>query len=219
MNKQITRLCWEIIYIVLGGVGLLLSTHLFTDHVFSRDFYVYYTNLSNIYCLVVMIVCFAKNLKVIKQGKPFQNGRVLQQFKFVGAVLIAITFLVFNVLLSDYSLDNYFLNLYNLLFHVFLPIIYSVYVLTDCKDISWWTPFVSLAVQFVYVAFVLIRAQILQDAPNRLLYPYFFLNIQTLGWLEILKWVFIMTVCSLAVGYIFFWIVKRQKKSQQKNTQ
>ena len=127
MNKNLAKLCAELVYVVLSSVGALLSTHLFTTHIFSRDFYVYYTNLTNFFCLGIMIACFIRSYKACKNNIALKQSKTLDNLKFVATILISITFLVFNILLADFSLNNYFLNLYNLLYHVVLPIYFITY--------------------------------------------------------------------------------------------
>lgn len=203
MKSQISKLCTELCFIILSGVGALLSTHLFTDHVFSRDFYVYYTNITNFICLAVICFCFAGNLNSIKNGVTLKHSYKLEVIKSVASILIFITFLIFNVLLADFSLNGYFLNLYNLLYHVVLPIWFVVYTLCTNTKLFKWSPFLAVGFEVAYVAFVFIRSLIIKQQVGRVIFPYFFLNYQTLGFVGILKWLLIMLTATLVVGYLF----------------
>lgn len=208
VKKQISQLCIELGFIILSSVGALLSTHLFTDHVFSRDFYVYYTNITNFICLIVMVYCFANNLKNLKQSKFFEHGYKLDITKSVASILIAITFLIFNILLADFSATGYFLNLYNLLYHVVLPIWFVTYTLSTCTHSFVFAPFFAVGFEVVYVTFIFIRSLILNGQVGRVIFPYFFLNYQTLGVSGIFKWLIIMLIATLIVGYLFLFLQK-----------
>jgi hypothetical protein len=63
--------------------------------------------------------------------------------------------------------------------------------------------------------FVYIRAAILgfnPDAPH--IYPYFFLNLAELGVAGVLKWVAILFVGFIALGYIFYAVDKLIKSKK-----
>lgn len=216
MEKQISKLCYQLAYIVLSCVGALLSTHLFTKHVFNRDFYVYYTNISNFVCLGIMIVCFIKNLSCLKRNQLFKPTKSLNYIKTTASILIAITFLIYNTLLADFSLNNYFFNLYNLLYHVVLPLWFIIYTFKTTNKPYWLAPIFAICFEVVYVGFVFIRSLFLKGQVGRVIFPYFFLNYQTLGLSGIFKWLIIMLFTTLAVGYGLIIIKKitnlRQKK-------
>ena len=219
MVNNINRLCSELVFITLSGVGVLLSTHLFTDHVFSKDFYVYYTNITNYLCLAIIIWCFIQNIKAIKQGNTFIPNKKINIIKSVACILIAITFLIYNTLLADFSLNNYFFNLYNILYHVVCPIWFIVYTLKTTKKAFWLAPALAVVFQLVYVAFVFIRASILSGKAGRIIFPYFFLNYKTLGFGGTVKWLFIMMVSTLFIGYCLQgikWLITNKKTNKKR---
>lgn len=77
-----------VVYIVLASIGTLFSTHLFDQHKLMIDFYVYYTNLSNYFCLIVMCIALRQLAKLgTKQSaiKPYTCGALTLAIK--GAAL------------------------------------------------------------------------------------------------------------------------------------
>ena len=72
-----------------------------------------------------------------------------------------------------------------------------------------------------YVFFLLIQAIILKfdtsilipTTTTPLIYPYFFVNIETLGW-GVLMWVAILLVAFVAVGYLFYGLDRLNKKNK-----
>jgi hypothetical protein len=49
-----------------------------------------------------------------------------------------------------------------------------------------------------------------------LIYPYFFVNLETQGAGGVIKWILILLVAFVAVGYLFFGLDKLGKKKVQK---
>jgi hypothetical protein len=49
-----------------------------------------------------------------------------------------------------------------------------------------------------------------------LIYPYFFVNLETQGVGGVIKWILILLVAFVAVGYLFFGLDKLGKKKTQK---
>ena len=68
----------------------------------------------------------------------------------------------------------------------------------------------------IYIIFILARAAIIGKRAGSLLYPYFFLDISVLGWLGFLKWIFILLVVFLIIGYALFVLDNiKSKKSDR----
>lgn len=198
-----------VIYIVLASIGTLFSTHLFDEHRLMTDFYIYYTNLSNYFCLIVMVLVLKYNLKANTYTKlpNYLNGLM-----FVAGQVIFITFCVYNFLLADFSVTNYWTNPYNLLFHVVLPIMFVGYAISRCYLPKIWWLVVPTAVQFGYVLVIYLRSLLISNASGRLIYPYFFLNFATLGVKTSIKWLIYMFIISAcATMFISVLIVINNK--------
>jgi hypothetical protein len=84
------------------------------------------------------------------------------------------------------------------------------------KKCKWFYPLVSIAFPLVYVAFLLIQAVILKfdssilipTTTTPLIYPYFFVNLDTQGIPGVLLWIVILAVAFAAVGFAFFGLDK-----------
>jgi hypothetical protein len=77
------------------------------------------------------------------------------------------------------------------------------------KKVRWFYPLASVIFPLVYVAFVYIRAAIVNFNPEvPYLYPYFFLNLDNLGVAGVAKWVCILFAGFILLGYIFYGIDK-----------
>jgi hypothetical protein len=102
---------------------------------------------------------------------------------------------------------------YDLCLHYIVPILVIFdWVAFDSKDcLSWETPFLSLVFPFSYLVFIFIRANIGNAFFNgyRLSnYPYFFLDIETMGFIKVSFWIIALVICFLLVGYLFIIVDK-----------
>jgi hypothetical protein len=79
---------------------------------------------------------------------------------------------------------------------------------------------VSVGFPLAYVIFIFIQAAIMKfDASvlipgttTPLIYPYFFVNLETQGVDGVLKWIAILLVAFMAVGYLFVGLDRIGKK-------
>lgn len=82
----------------------------------------------------------------------------------------------------------------------------------------------STAFPFAYVIFLLIHAVILKfnssipipTTTTPLIYPYFFVNLETQGVSGVLMWVGILSVAFISVGYLFYGLDHIGKKERVK---
>ena len=169
--------------------------------VLNRSYLVYYTNLSNLLCMLFMFFALAETLSK-KETVDFAPA-----LKFVFLIMISVTFILYNVLLADYpSILAYFSSLKNGLNHCILPILFVLdWVLFYERGKSRWTwPLLSILPPFCYVVYILDRAKILQItcrlAP--VVYPYYFLNLNSLGWSGFLRWMAILLAAFLVLGFV-----------------
>jgi hypothetical protein len=88
------------------------------------------------------------------------------------------------------------------------------------KKTKWFYPVASIAFPLAYAIFLLIQAIILKfdssilipTTTTPLIYPYFFVNLDTLGVPGVLMWVGILAAAFVAVGFAFFGLDRIGKK-------
>ena len=110
----------------------------------------------------------------------------------------------------------------SLAFHVVLPILYIVdwFLFYERKKCKWFYPIASIGFPLAYVVFIFTQAAIMgfdtsvliPGTNTPLIYPYFFVNLETQGVGGVLKWILILLVAFVAVGYLFFGADKLGKK-------
>jgi hypothetical protein len=216
IKNRTTQLIFETVYCTLGLVGCIASLGIFDDiSNFRWDFYVHFTNISNFFCIGVMVTALIQTIK--KKEDSYVSACPV--FKFMGMLGILLTFLVFNILLAGAEGRNPQLNwrISSLSFHVVLPIMYIIHwiLFYERKKVKWNYPLLSILFPLVYVVFIFIQAAILKfdtsilipNSTTPLIYPYFFLNIETQG-IKVLIWIFALLAGFVGLGYGFYGLDK-----------
>ena len=148
--------------------------------------------------------------------------------KFIGILGILLTFVVFNIMLAGAEGRDPQANwrIGSLLFHVLLPIMYIAdwFLIYERKQCKWYYLIASIGFPLAYVIFLLIQAIILgfdssiliPTTTTPLIYPYFFVNIETQGIPGVLMWIAILSVAFVAVGFGFYGLDRISKKQKEK---
>ena len=225
IKNRTAQLIFQTIYCTLGLVGCIACLGIFDNISLIRwDFYVHFTNISNFLCLGVMIAGLIQTAKK-KEDSPVSAAPLL---KFIGMLGILLTFLVFNIMLAGAAGRDPQANwrVGSLCFHVVLPILYIAdwFLFYERKQCKWYYPVASIGFPLVYVIFLLIQAIILNfdntilipTTTTPLIYPYFFVNLDTQGVGGVLMWIGILSAAFVLVGFLFFGLDKLGKKKVEK---
>ena len=218
IKNRTTQLIFQSFICAIGLIGIVASLGIFDDVRNLRwDFYVHFTNLSNYLCIGIVLAELIQTAK--KEGDGYVSAAPF--LKFIGVLAILLTFLVFNFLLAGQPdrdpQDNW--RVRSICFHVILPVMYVLdwLLFYEHRKVKWYYPLASVIFPLIYIVFVYTRAAIVNFNPEvPYLYPYFFLNLDTLGIAGVAKWVAILFVGFIALGYIFYGIdkiIKNHKKS------
>ena len=225
IKNRTVQLIFQTVYCTLGFVGCVASLGIFDNiNIIRWDFYVHFTNISNFFCIGVMLAALIQTVK----RKDDSYVTAAPMLKFIGMLAILLTFLVFNIMLAGAEGRDPQANwrVGSLIFHVTLPILYIVdwFLFYERKKTKWYYPLASTAFPLAYVIFLLIQAIILKfDASiliptttTPLIYPYFFVNLETQGVSGVLMWVGILSVAFISVGYLFYGLDHIGKKERVK---
>ena len=224
IKNRTAQLIYQTIYVTLGFVGCVASLGIFDNiNMIRWDFYVHFTNISNFLCVGVMLAALIQTAK--KKDDSFVSAAPV--LKFIGMLGILLTFLVFNIMLAGADgrdpLANWRIG--SILFHVVLPVMYIAdwFLFYERGKCKWYYPLASAAFPLIYAVFLLIQAVILKfdtsilipNSTTPLIYPYFFVNLDTLGVSGVLMWIGILAAVFIAVGYLFLGIDKILKRRNQ----
>jgi hypothetical protein len=221
IKNRTAQLIYQTVYLTLGLVGIVASLGIFDNvNAIRWDFYVHFTNISNFLCIGVMLAALIQTAK--KKEDSYVTAAPM--LKFIGMLAILLTFLVFNIMLAGAEGRDPQANwrVGSLCFHVVLPIMYIAdwFLFYERKKTKWYYPVASIAFPLTYVIFLLIQAIILKfDASiliptttTPLIYPYFFVNLDTQGVSGVLMWIGILAAAFLVVGYLLFGLDRILKK-------
>ena len=227
-TSRTAQLIYQSFYCALGLVGIFASFGIFDDiTMFRWDFYVHFTNLSNYFCVGIMIA------QLIQTARKKEDSyvTVAPLFKFIGVLAILLTFVVFNALLAGAEGRDPQLNwrIGSVLAHVVLPIMFvgDWFLFRERGKVRWYYPIASAGFPLAYMAFIMIQAAILKfdtsilipGTNTPLIYPYFFVNLETQGVFGVVKWAVLLLVAFMAVGFIFYGIDKiLKRKTPKKNS-
>ena len=224
IKNRTAQLIYQTIYCTLGLVGIIASLGIFDNIKTIRwDFYVHFTNLSNFLCIGVMLTALIQTAR--KKEDSYVSAAPM--LKFIGMLGILLTFLVFNIMLAGAADRDPQANwrIGSLTFHVVLPILYIAdwFLFYERKQTKWYYPIASIGFPLAYAIFLLIQATILgfdtsiliPTTKTPLIYPYFFVNLDTQGIPGVLMWIAILSAAFTAVGYLFFWLDRLEKKNKE----
>lgn len=201
MKKRVAQLVFYGAYCVLALIGFLLDFGIFSGGFSTRPF-VYYTSLSNMLCSAFMVISLIRNLR---QGET----ELWPRCKFMFVVMILLTAIVFNLLLNYYSsVIAYFAAFKNALYHLILPVMFFLDWLIFYRrgTVKRCDPLLALTIPLAYVIYILLRAFAVKSAgiTVSILYPYFFLDVDRLGWNGFLVWIGVLLVGLLMLGYALY---------------
>ena len=223
IKNRTAQLIYQTIYCTLALVGSVACLGIFDDiKLFRWDFYVYFTNLSNFLCFGVMLVALIQTIKRKEDGYVTATPLL----KFIGMLGILLTFLVFNFVLAGAADRNPQLNwrIGSICFHVVLPLMYIAdwFLFYERKKTTWRYPIASISFPLAYAIFLLIHAailgfdtSILTPTGTTLIYPYFFVNLETQGVPGVLMWIAILSVAFVAIGFAFYGLDRLEKKTKK----
>lgn len=210
IKNRVFALVFRLIMLIGCSVGLY--SMLFMGGKFNYSMLVFYTNLSNLVCWVFFLVLTIKTISDIKSNGVRGTTVFLPKIKGMVTMMITVTFLVFAVLLAPLmfqmggnaaeSVGLY--SLANILVHYFTPlmVIFDWLLFDEKNRYRWFEPFRWLIIPYLYFIFALIRAEIGGELFGGSRYPYFFIDVDKLGWGGVALYVLGITVFFIIIGYL-----------------
>ena len=95
IKNKTAQLIFQSMFCAIGILGFIASFGVF-EYSFDKNFYVYFTNLSNYFCIGIMFAELVQTAR--KEGNTYVS--VAPVVKFAGVLAILLTFLVFHILLA-----------------------------------------------------------------------------------------------------------------------
>lgn len=196
--KRAVRFIIVIVYIAIATYGC------YGSWVYGTRFFLYFTNLGNLYCLGMMINELARLIR----RKPISVP--LMQWEFGGFISILVIGAVYNILLGAPTSTAYWENRPSICLHLLTPILYAVYFLATrpIRKVTVGGIQCGILLPYLYIAFIYTRHFITGDP----WFPYFFLDVNHIGWLGATTWIIALTAVFVLVGLIFIYIGRKKSK-------
>lgn len=196
------RFITVILYILVATYGCCSSW------LYGTRFFLYFTNLGNLYCLGLMI----NELVRLIRRKPISQP--LMQWEFGGLIAILVIGAVYNILLGNPCSADYWSNKPSVCLHLITPILYAIYFLSTrpVRKVTVGGIQCSILLPYLYIAFIYTRHFIVGDD----WFPYFFLDINHIGWIGVLFSILALTITFVLVGMLFIYIDKKKRGTQQR---
>lgn len=213
LQNRLWALILRCIMLIACGFGLAVFLGL-SESRLHLSALVYYTILSNLICFIFYLALTFKTIVEIKSNGIKGATTLLPRLKGAFIMMITVTFLVYLLLLSG---DGFFMAgawasrfiLANHMLHYVAPILILLdWLLFDPKrKYRWFDPLLWLSIPILYFCFALIRAEIGGNLPGRSTrYPYYFIDVDAIGWSGVLVYAGIIAVGFVALGYLFLLI-------------
>ena len=212
-KKRLVQIIYLLVACIIGVLGTFESMRLFSPR-FKWDFYVYFTNLSNYYCLIILFIELVQT--IFKKKDDYIT--TLPVAKFIGVMAILLTFVVFNFVLSSGMTIKQLLKFESLSFHFIMPILFigDWFLFYERKKMNWKYPLYGLSFPLGYLLFIVVHAAILDfdvtiislNGYTPLIYPYFFIDFYQLGVIGVMKYCLLIAIAVVGCGYLFYALDK-----------
>lgn len=204
---------FKILIFISALVGIVLQCGLFSDH---PDFSVltYFTLMSNMACALYYLPAAIVQLRRDTPLLPRAKGAMI--------MCISITGLVYQLLLSGRFEMQGTLLLSNTLLHIVVPVCSVLdWLIFDKKGYyTWKMPVYWLLAPAAYFAFVMVAVKLgAHLGPYGEKYPYFFMDVDTLGFGTVLGIALAMCACFYLLGLLLVLIDHRMARLSQRHAE
>ena len=195
---MIKNMFWTLI-IVSSFLGCLIKFGIFEGELRLYQF-LYFTTLSNI--IVILYYVGAFKYEFIMKNSFFRG---------VMSISIFVTFLIYNFCLKDSSFGT--IEVFSLqwigstLLHYVTPFLVAVDFVLFSRNINFnlLDPIKWLSFPALYFVFIVFMAKIKNFFPNQSTpYPYYFIDVVSLGWVNVFRNILFVAILFAAVGYVIY---------------
>jgi len=225
LKNRIFHLVYRIIYISLATTGILASwIGWFPDK--YNEFYVFFTNQSNIFAIVVAILLAISTIFDIKNKNINKKEDKFVNLSFMTFIYLAITAIFFNIFSPDQNIftQAFWSRIQVWILHLVSPLLFCLdfILFSDKSKITIFAPLETLIYPFIYSIFIIIRSIILGDvAPfpesGYIRFPYPIYDYKTYGVFNVILMLLAMLILSVALSYLlrFLFQLPYKKKDNE----
>lgn len=220
--KTIFKIAIKATLVIVGILGIVLTAQS-TEFMGGGSVFFFFTVQSNIFVMLIALL-FLINEVVLLISKKNLINQVLLHIKYVATVAITITFLVFFTMLAPLMGMDYLLSFKNFSLHAIVPILAIVDFFLFDKDIqlTYKSSLLATISPISYVVFVYAGRIFSLKYTQDLYYPYFFLNIDSNGFLfekgtmGVIPWIIILLGAIIGLGCLYCLFMRLRQKAISK---
>lgn len=199
---------YRLTFLILCGGNLLLHFS-FDDMEANSRMFAYFTVESQILSFVAFLFSAKSARDEIRYHSVPYFRYSHSGLRGIAVLAMLITFISYQYMLKStgftmYSYGNTLSFVKDLISHFILPLmVVGDWLLFQPKGLyRWFDTLLWLLFPFCYLILILLRGFFTQK------YPYFFLNVEEIGFLKVCIFVCIYLTCILIIGFVFFLIDK-----------
>ena len=208
LRSRPLALAFRVVALLVALTGLLRITGALTPDP-SWGALRYYTVLSNLLCLLWLVVLIARTIHELRTLGP--RGTSAPSARASGAVMMAITvtMLVYLVVLVPTAFqqegDYVPFSLTDNLIHIITPalLILDWLLFVPKGRLRWIDPVLWALIPYAYLAYALVYGGLGGEFAAGQSYPYPFLDVARLGWGGVALWIAALSVALIGVGYVY----------------
>lgn len=206
LKNRLVQLIYHIIFLMICFLGILDCLNLLIEQRIDLSSLVYYTTLSNVLCFIVIFLVTIKNYQDIKNNKMYGKNNHYVRFKFYSMVIIFITFLIYNFILVDNIFTKGWSQIGNLTKHILSPLLFIIdfYLFDEYKKLNFFDTLIALSMPLFYCSVIVLRGALLPFDYKGVIYPYFFLNINEVGFEGLIRWILLLAGIFYLTALIFY---------------
>jgi len=212
IKNRIAALIYRCLILTACSAGLGLNFFIRQGR-FDSQSLIYYTNLSNLLCFLYFAALMARTAMRLRDGAAAVT--LLPRLKGAFTLMIAVTLLVYHFVLAGGNVPAYNGTqrwMANMLLHYAAPAMVILdWVLFDPKRVfRGYDPLLWLIIPLLYAIFTFVRAEIGGEMGGRgSRFPYFFLDVDALGWSKVLGYAGVIALVFTALGYIMLLLDRK----------
>ena len=224
MVKTIAKILIKAALAIVGILGIIFTAQS-SAFMGGASVFFFFTVQSNIFIIAMALIFLVNEVVVLLKKNSFINQTLLH-IKYVATVAITITFLVFFTMLAPLMGIDYLLSFNNFSLHAIVPILAIVDFFlfdTDIK-LTYKSSLLATISPISYVVFVYIGRIFNLKYTENLYYPYFFLNIDSNGFLfekgtmGVIPWIIILLGFIIGLGCLYCLLMKLRQKGNNKKS-
>lgn len=209
VDNRVIALIYRVFSFLLGSIAIVYDFGIFDGQFKSANF-LYFTIISNLFCIIFFGILIIKTLIDIKNFGIWGSSNIFSHLR--GGILISIllTMSVYHFILIPYALKinpYQHLKLVDIIFHYIIPFLTLFdWILFDEKGgFKLYDPIFWTIGPYIYLVFIFMQSGIentLRVNAHMNKYIYAFLDVDLIGISQVMINIFSLTIVFIVVGYI-----------------